>query len=117
VDHSNRDDPTPPGPVRRRAPERDLPDEPLSPELRSISRRAAAGAALSHDIDHLSLAEHVADGHLVRIVGNALRKHLGRGFSPFRALRAVGQGLAVFVGRDAWAGSVGTCLGAERRAG
>ena len=95
-----------------------FPDGPLSPELPvDLPAGCRWGLALSHDIDHLSLAEHVADGQLVRIVGNALRKHLGRGFAPSRALRAAGQGLAVLVGRDAWAGSVEDLLAAERRAG
>ena len=95
-----------------------FPEEPLSPEL-AIDYPAGCrwGLALSHDIDHLSLAEHVADGQLVRIVGNALRKHLGRRFAPGQALRAVGQGLAVFAGRDAWAGSVEELLAAERPLG
>ncbi len=95
-----------------------FPEEPLSPEL-AIDYPAGCrwGLALSHDIDHLSLAEHVADGQLVRIVGNALRKHLGRRFAPGQALRAVGQGLAVFAGRDAWADSVEDLLAAERAAG
>ena len=95
-----------------------FPDEPLSPEL-AIDYPAGCrwGLALSHDIDHLSLREHVADGQLVRIVGNALRKHLGRRFEPGRALAATGRGLAVLAGRDAWAGAVDDLLAAERRAG
>lgn len=95
-----------------------FPDEPLSPEL-AIDLPAGCrwGLALSHDIDHLSLREHVADGQLVRIVGNALRRHLGRGFAPGRAMRAVGQGLAALAGGDAWAGAADDLLAAERRAG
>lgn len=95
-----------------------FPDEPLSPEL-GIDYPAGCrwGVALSHDIDHLSLAEHVADGQLARIVGNALRRNLWRRFAPGRALAALGHGLAVFAGRDAWAGSVEELLAAERRAG
>jgi peptidoglycan/xylan/chitin deacetylase (PgdA/CDA1 family) len=95
-----------------------FPDEPLSSELPvDLPAGCRWGLALSHDIDHLSLGEHVADGQLVRIVGNALRKHLGRGFAPLRAIRSVGQGLAVLAGRDAWAGAVEDVLAAERRAG
>ncbi|MCU0222991.1 MAG: hypothetical protein MUF27_02755 [Acidobacteria bacterium] len=95
-----------------------FPDEPLSAELPVILPAGCRwGVALSHDVDHLSLAEHVTDGQLVRIVGNAFRKHLIRRFAPGAALAAASRGLGVLAGRDPWAVAIDDLLAAERRAG
>jgi len=94
------------------------PGEPLSGELAvDLPPGCRWGIALSHDVDHLSLAEHLTDGLLPRLALHALRKDVLRRFRPRQALGALScLARAPFSG-DAWAEAPGLLLDAEARAG
>lgn len=94
------------------------PGDPLSGELAvAFPSGCRWGIALSHDVDHLSLAEHLADGLLPRLALHALRKDLLRRFRPRRALASLACLAGAPFSGDAWAEAPERLLEAEARAG
>jgi peptidoglycan/xylan/chitin deacetylase (PgdA/CDA1 family) len=80
-----------------------LPDPPVCAELPiDLPAGARWGVALSHDVDHLGLREHLVDGFLVRYAANLVRQNLVHRFRPGRVLdRCWGIAQAAW-GRDRW---------------
>jgi peptidoglycan/xylan/chitin deacetylase (PgdA/CDA1 family) len=71
---------------------------------------------LSHDVDHLSLREHLVDGFLLRYVGNLGRQNLLKRFRPGPALDGLWGIVEATFGRDRWE-VLEELLEVERRAG